>query len=212
MKKWRVLAGILALSLLVKLRQPKASKPSQKGDVDLVFLRRFLKLVKIIIPSVACKEFWLLNLFSGFLFARTLLSLYVAELDGRIVSSLVRGQKSLFLVNILSWMAVALPATYTNAMLTFLQNKLAIAFRTRLTSHLHAAYLQKMTFYKVANLDDRIKNADQLITQDVDKFCHAVSELYSNLTKPVLDVIVYNWQLAKNLGINGVFILGVCFS
>ncbi len=53
------------------------------------------------------------------------------------------------------WMAVAVPATYTNSMLTFLQSKLAIAFRTRLTNHLHKLYLADMTFYKVGNLDDR---------------------------------------------------------
>lgn len=191
----------------------KASKKkSKKAEVDAVFLKRFLGIAKIIIPGVSSKEFWLLNLFSGFLVARTILSLWVAELDGRIVSSLVRGQASNFLFYIGSWMGMALPATYTNSMLTFLQNKLAIAFRSRLTTHLHSAYLHQMTFYKVSNLDDRIKNADQLITQDVDKFCHAVSALYSNLTKPVLDVIVYNWQLAKNLGIGGVVALTVRFT
>jgi ATP-binding cassette subfamily D (ALD) long-chain fatty acid import protein len=90
-------------------------------------------------------------------------------------------------------------------MLTFLQNKLAIAFRTRLTSYLHDQYLQGMTFYKVANLDDRIKNADQLITQDVSRFCYAASELYSNITKPVLDVVMYNVQLAGSVGGEALF-------
>ncbi|KAI8806209.1 ABC transporter transmembrane region 2-domain-containing protein [Cladochytrium replicatum] len=102
-------------------------------------------------------------------------------------------------------MLVALPATYTNSMLTFLQNKLAIAFRTNLTNHLHDKYLRDMTFYKVANLDDRIKNADQLLTQDVTKFCHACSELYSNLTKPILDTMIYNYQLSRNVGGDGLF-------
>jgi ATP-binding cassette subfamily D (ALD) long-chain fatty acid import protein len=101
-------------------------------------------------------------------------------------------------------MLVAIPATYTNSMLTYLQSKLGIAFRTRLTSYLHDRYLKNMMFYKVANLDDRIKNADQLITQDVYKFCDKVAELYSNLTKPVLDTILYNWQLVNNVGGEGV--------
>ncbi|KAI9095204.1 ABC transporter transmembrane region 2-domain-containing protein [Phlyctochytrium arcticum] len=144
-------------------------------------------------------------MFSGFLVGRTILSLYVADLDGRIVSSLVRGEGKAFLRNILYWMAVALPATYTNSMLTFLQNKLAIAFRTRLTNYLHEHYLEDMTFYKVGNLDDRIKNTDQLITQDVSKFCFAVSGLYSNLSKPILDTVLYNAQLARNVGGEGIF-------
>lgn len=143
-------------------------------------------------------------LFSAFLLGRTALSLFVANLDGRITSALVRGQGSLFLRNIVLWMIVALPATYTNSMLSYLQAKLSIGFRTRLTDYLHNLYLSNMTFYKVANLDDRIKNADQLITQDVSNFCEKCSELYSNLTKPVLDVIIFNWQLTRNIGTEGV--------
>jgi len=55
---------------------------------------------------------------------RTLLSLYVASLDGSIVSALVRAQPRQFVLRILTWMAVAVPATYTNSMLTYLQSKL----------------------------------------------------------------------------------------
>ncbi|KAJ3327399.1 hypothetical protein HDU76_011873 [Blyttiomyces sp. JEL0837] len=175
-------------------------KGGPKGEVDMVFFKRLYRILKIIIPGVTSKEFILLNLFSGFLVARTILSLYVAELDGRIVSALVRGQGKQFLWGIAYWMGMAIPATYTNSMLTFLQNKLAIGFRTRLTNHLHNQYLSGMCFYKVGNLDDRIKNADQLITQDVNRFCHATSELYSNITKPILDVVIYNFQLAGSVG------------
>jgi ATP-binding cassette, subfamily D (ALD), peroxisomal long-chain fatty acid import protein len=130
-------------------------------------------------------------------------------LDGKIVSALVRGDSKGFILNIIYWMIVAIPATYTNSMLTYLQGKLAIGFRTNLTNYLHARYLKNMTFYKVANLDDRIKNADQLITQDVYKFCDKVSELYSNLTKPILDTVIYNWQVIQNVGGEGVFGMNV---
>lgn len=39
------------------------------------------------------------------------------------------------------------------------------------------------TFYKMANLDNRIANADQLLTQDVEKLSNSIAELYSNLSK-----------------------------
>jgi ATP-binding cassette, subfamily D (ALD), member 3 len=39
------------------------------------------------------------------------------------------------------------------------------------------------TFYKMANLDNRIANADQLLTQDVEKLSNSIGELYSNLSK-----------------------------
>jgi ATP-binding cassette subfamily D (ALD) long-chain fatty acid import protein len=68
----------------------KGKKKRISGDVDAVFLARFSRIFKIIVPSFACKESGLLCLFSGFLLGRTGLSLYVADLDGRIVSALVR--------------------------------------------------------------------------------------------------------------------------
>lgn len=46
-----------------------------------------------------------------------------------------------------------------------------------------------MTFYGISALDDRIKNADQLITVDVSKFSNSLAELYSNLAKPILDMV-----------------------
>lgn len=49
----------------------------------------------------------------------------------RIVSSLVRNNTSLFTLNILKWLAISVPACYCNAMLDFLQSKLALAYRTR---------------------------------------------------------------------------------
>jgi ATP-binding cassette subfamily D (ALD) long-chain fatty acid import protein len=210
---WRIKSGFSSKSdsksSTTSPRKGGKKRSKVVGEVDSVFVARFSRIFKIIVPGVTSKEFWLLTLFSGFLLGRTGLSLYVAELDGQIVSALVRGQGKQFIKNILYWMLVAIPATYTNSMLTYLQSKLAIGFRTRLTSYLHDRYLKGMMFYKVANLDDRIKNADQLITQDVDKFCDKVAELYSNLTKPVLDTVIYNWQLMNNVGGEGVFSMNV---
>ena len=82
----------------------KGKKKRVSGDVDALFLARIAKLFKIIIPGVSSKEFWLLGLFSGFLVGRTALSLYVAELDGRITAALVQGQGKQFLKNIVFWM------------------------------------------------------------------------------------------------------------
>lgn len=87
-----------------------------------------------------------------------------------------------------------------------MQSKLSIQFRTRLTTFIHEKYLSDMTFYAVGNLDDRIKNADQCITVDTMKFSNSLAELYSNLAKPILDVCIYNYQLSRNVGFEGVFI------
>ncbi|KAJ3552816.1 hypothetical protein NM688_g3953 [Phlebia brevispora] len=148
-------------------------------------------------------------------FILTVISLYVAALDGRIVASLVRAQPLAFLLNILKWLLVAVPATWTNSWLSYIQNKLSLAYRTRLTQEVMKQYLgdggeqNGKIFYKLANLDDRIKNPDQMITHDIQRFSSHLAAIYSNIAKPVLDVILYNYQLSQNVGAEGLVLLTV---
>lgn len=66
-----------------------------------------------------------------------------------------------------------------------------------------------MTFYSLSALDDRIKNADQLITVDVSRFSNSLAELYSNLAKPTLDIMVYNYSLSRSVGGEALFMMSL---
>ncbi|KAI8337052.1 ABC transporter transmembrane region 2-domain-containing protein [Chlamydoabsidia padenii] len=210
-----ILRGILSIYQVMnkfnkEQLKPISAKPldhkNKKIEVNMAFLRQIQGLLKIVMPGLRSKEFGMLVVHSGFLVFRTILSVYIAALDGRIVSALVQGKMKDFMMGIVWWMIMALPATYTNSMLTYMQSKLSIQFRTRLTTHIHEKYLTDMTFYTLGNLDDRIKNADQCITVDTMKFSNSLAELYSNLAKPILDVFIYNYQLSRNVGYEGVLI------
>ncbi|KAF1951075.1 hypothetical protein CC80DRAFT_528598 [Byssothecium circinans] len=190
---------------------PSAGEATGRKKVELnrEFFKSLLRLLKICIPGWKSKEFRLLIGHSVFLVLRTMISLYVAELDGKLVSSLVRGKGRDFLVGLAWWMTVAIPATFTNSMLSYHQCKLSLQYRTRLTHYIHNKYLSHMTFYTLSALDDRIKNADQLITVDVAKFSNSLAELYSNLAKPVLDMIIYNYSLSRSVGGEGLFFMSL---
>ena len=54
--------------------------------------------------------------------------------------------------------------------LDYLQKKLALSFRKRITNHFHDAYLKRMHYYKICNLDSRISNPDQRLTTDAEKW------------------------------------------
>ncbi|KAI1883123.1 hypothetical protein AGOR_G00241990 [Albula goreensis] len=82
-------------------------------------------------------------------------------------------------------------------------NELKLCFRIRLSKHLYDEYLQGYTYYKMGNLDNRIANADQLLTQDVERFCNSVVDLYSNLSKPLLDIGLYIFKLTTSIGAQG---------
>ncbi|KAI0735491.1 ABC transporter transmembrane region 2-domain-containing protein [Earliella scabrosa] len=191
-----------------------ASKP--RVAVDALFYQRLSRILRIVIPSLRSKEALLLCMHSSLLIFRTVISLYVAALDGKIVASLVRAQPVPFLLNILRWLLVAIPATWTNSWLSYVQNKLALAYRTRLTQEVMKQYLgddhdphDLKVFYKLANLDDRIKNPDQMITHDIQRFSTHLAAIYANVAKPVLDVILYNYQLSQNVGAEGLVLLTV---
>lgn len=78
-----------------------------------------------------------------------------------------------------------------------------------MTNYIHSKYLSNMTFYSLSALDDRIKNADQLITVDVSRFSNSLAELYSNLAKPILDMIIYNYSLSRSVGGEGLFMMSL---
>lgn len=82
-------------------------------------------------------------------------------------------------------------------------------YRARLTNYIHQKYLNDMTFYTLTALDDRIKNADQLITVDVKKFADGLSRLYGNLAKPILDLVIYSWSLSRHVGGESLFAMAL---
>ncbi|KAF5533097.1 ATP-binding protein cassette subfamily D (ALD) member 2 [Fusarium mexicanum] len=183
--------------------------PRKKVELNREFFRSLLRLLKIVVPGWRSKESRLLMSHSFFLVLRTLISLRVAEMDGAIVKALVKGNGKEFLKRIVWWMLIAVPATFTNSMLSYHQAELSLKYRSRLTQYIHDKYLSNLTFYGISALDDRIKNPDQLIAVDVSKFSNSLAELYSNLAKPLLDMTIYTWSLSKSVGGEGVVFMSL---
>ncbi|KAM5351869.1 hypothetical protein ACJ41O_004592 [Fusarium nematophilum] len=183
--------------------------PRKKVELNREFFRSLLRLLKIVVPGWRSKETRLLMSHSFFLVLRTLISLRVAEMDGAIVKALVKGNGKEFLKRIVWWMLIAVPATFTNSMLSYHQAELSLKYRARLTQFIHDKYLSNLTFYGISALDDRIKNPDQLIAVDVSKFSNSLAELYSNLAKPILDMTIYTYSLSKSVGGEGVVFMSL---
>ena len=64
-------------------------KKGKEIKVDAEFYRKLRRIIKVIMPHWRSKEAAMLVFHSSFLVFRTFLSVYIAELDGRIVSNLV---------------------------------------------------------------------------------------------------------------------------
>uniref|UniRef100_A0A8C9TRE2 ATP-binding cassette sub-family D member 3 n=1 Tax=Scleropages formosus TaxID=113540 RepID=A0A8C9TRE2_SCLFO len=174
----------------VKKLQKEAKK--DRAAVDKVFFARLCQILKIMVPRMFCKESGYLVLIAVMLVARTYCDVWMIQ-NGTMIES----QNLIF--HVYQFFQIAL----VNNFLKLGLNELKLRFRVRLTRHLYDAYLKGYTYYKMGNLDNRIANADQLLTQDVEKFCNSVVDLYSNLSKPLLDIALYIFKLTSAIGAQG---------
>ncbi|XP_072560544.1 ATP-binding cassette sub-family D member 3-like isoform X2 [Paramormyrops kingsleyae] len=147
-----------------------------------------------------CKESGYLLLVAAMLLARTYCDLWMIH-NGTMIESAIIGRSAKDFKKYLFGFITTMPfMSLINNSLKLGLNELKLLFRARLSAHLYDEYLKDYTYYKMGNLDNRIANADQLLTQDVEKFCSCVVDLYSNLTKPLLDIGLYIFKLSTAMG------------
>lgn len=151
-------------------------------------------------PQAFCKESGYLLLIAVMLVARTYCDVWMIH-NGTMIESAIIGRSTTtfkrYLVNFITVMPFI---SLVNNFLKLGINELKLCFRVRLTNHLYNDYLKGFTYYQIGNLDNRIANPDQLITQDVEKFCNSVVDLYSNVSKPLLDILIYIFKLNTAIG------------
>lgn len=184
---------------------------SHKPNLDRTFLRQLRAVLRIALPGWRTPEAALLSAHSFFLVFRTVLSIAVARLDGRIVRDLVNADGKGFLKGLGLWFALAVPSTYTNTMIHYLQATLALRLRSRLARYTHDLYLSSapdMRYYRVA-LEGGLEDVDQYITSDIAAFCESLAGIYGNILKPSLDILLFTSQLSRTLGLRGTVLLAL---
>ncbi|XP_044156656.1 ATP-binding cassette sub-family D member 3 isoform X1 [Bufo gargarizans] len=175
----------------------------EKAVVDRLFFARIGRILKILVPKTFCKESGYLTLIAIMLVARTYCDIWMIQNGTFIESAIIGRSRKDFKKYLLNFMAAMPAISLVNNFLKLGLNELKLCFRERLTKHLYDEYLKSFTYYKMGNLDNRIANADQLLTQDVEKFCNSVVDLYSNLSKPFLDIVLYIFKLTNAIGAQG---------
>ncbi|KAM9903405.1 hypothetical protein OXX69_007937, partial [Metschnikowia pulcherrima] len=137
---------------------------SQRNLLNSKFINQIVILWRILIPRVYSKNSSLLLTQCLFLILRTWLSLIIAKLDGQIVKNLISANGKKFARDLIYWILIAFPASYTNAAIKYLTNRLSLGFRTNLIRYIHDMYLDRvMTYYKISLNSDDIENIDQYI-------------------------------------------------
>ncbi|EDX18414.1 GD17461, partial [Drosophila simulans] len=178
----------------------KKEKKAGKAHVNSVFFKQLRQLLPILIPGFWSVETGLLFLVAAALIGRSVSDIWMIQNATVVESTIIHMNRTKFKTALLKYLT-ALPAiSVVTNVLKWSLGELKLRFRTNLTHHLYSQYLNGYTYYKMSNLDNRIANADQLLTTDIDKFCESATDLYSNISKPVLDIFIYVYRLTVNLG------------
>uniref|UniRef100_A0A673ZE82 ATP-binding cassette sub-family D member 3 n=1 Tax=Salmo trutta TaxID=8032 RepID=A0A673ZE82_SALTR len=194
---------LVLLHINQALMPPDKAAKKDRAAVDYVFFLRISKIIRIMVPRWFCKETGYLVLIAAMLVARTYCDVWMIQ-NGTMIESAIIGRSNTDFKNYLFNFCKVMPLiALVNNFLKLGLNELKLRFRVRLTKHLYDEYLKGYTYYKMGNLDNRIANADQLLTQDVERFCNSVVDLYSNLSKPLLDIGLYIFKLTSAIGAQG---------
>lgn len=204
-------AGIVALILKNSKKKDRSNmnieKLGKNGKkmvlVDSNFFYKLLKLLKIAIPRLIGKETISIFVLSGLLIARTVLSIWVQDLKGSWVRAIVKRDMPKFINKMIVMTLYSFPSAVVNSGLTYINNILGLYFRQNITSYFQKEYLKSMCFYQITNLDVRIANPDQIFSSDIELWANSVANLYSNVSKPLLDLILMIRKLSETMGYEG---------
>lgn len=183
--------------------QNKTKSRETKAVVNAAFFSQLFRLLKIMVPSLISAEFFYTILAAVMMILRTYCDVWMIKNGTSIERAIISRDANAFKHYILRFISLMLPISLVNSLLKYSLNEMSLRFRTRITNYLYREYMNGFTYYKIGNLDNRIANADQLLTQDVDRFCQSVVDLYSNVSKPILDIGIYAVKLTGSIGGQG---------
>lgn len=167
----------------------------------------------ILIPKVFDKNSYLLASHIAFLIARTWLTLLVTKLDGQITKDLMSFNIKYFMRDMIYWFLFAVPASYINSSIKYLTRRISLNFRTNLVRYCHDLYMDsKLVYYKLQYNNNSIEEYklnhqtfNQYVTEDIKRFCDSLTNLFTNVGKPTVDLIFFAIYLRDNIGNLGIF-------
>ncbi|KAA3457390.1 ABC transporter D family member 1-like [Gossypium australe] len=160
-----------------------------------------------IVPTVFDKQGAQLLAVAFLVATRTWLSDQIATLNGTTVKYVLEQDKAGFIrlmsISVLQSAASAVIAPS----LRHLTATLALGWRIRLTQHLLKNYLRNNAFYQVFQMSSKNIDADQRITDDLEKLTTDLSGLVTGMVKPSVDILWFTWRMKLLTGRRGVSIL-----
>lgn len=127
---------------------------------------------------------------AGTLILKTVCDLWLINNGTMIESGIINADIKKLQYNIGQFFLIMPSLALVNNSLKFFVHQLRLNVRYKLSVLLYNRYVEGLTYYRINVFDNSIQNVDQLLTNDLDKFSHALVDVYTNVAKPLLDVII----------------------
>ena len=155
--------------------------------------RQILDILKLIMGP---KEYLYCVGIALVLVAKTSNDLWLISNGTQVESAIITADKEKLKQNLRSFFfAMPLLALVSNALKYFMAN-LRLNLRQNLSELTYRKYLHGLTYYRINTFDSDMQNVDQLLTVDIEKFCNTVVDVYTNISKPILDIIILIYKLS----------------
>eukprot|EP00300_Choanocystis_sp_HF-7_P033350 c45677_g1_i1.p1 GENE.c45677_g1_i1~~c45677_g1_i1.p1 ORF type:complete len:644 (-),score=146.19 c45677_g1_i1:79-2010(-) len=183
---------------LADLQAAARNQPKSKPKISFQDLYAVLKI------AFGKRELFNLFILTVFLLFRTVLTLWVASSFGTVMKLLCRKDWRKLSFRIQTFASWSVLCAIVNGALKYLQFLLEANIRQRLTSTAHKKYMERMNYYITNKVGtDKFENADQLITDNINAFSETLSDCYSNMVKPGMDLVMFTYDTARAMGIQG---------
>ncbi|KAJ0547205.1 putative ABC-type fatty-acyl-CoA transporter [Helianthus annuus] len=180
--------------------------PQLRNDPRVLPLR-IAAMFKVLVPTVLDKQGAQLLAVALLVVSRTWISDRIASLNGTTVKYVLEQDKAAFIRLIGVSVLQSAASSFVAPSLRHLTARLALGWRIKLTSHLLKNYLSKNAYYKVFQMSGVSIDADQRITQDLEKLTTDLSGLVTGMVKPTVDILWFTWRMKMLTGRRGVAIL-----
>ena len=94
-------------------------------------------MLKVVVPSWTCKEAKYLALLTLMLALRTQMSIWLADVNGKVVKAIVERNLRNFVFRIFYLGCFAIPSSAVNSGMEYFSKLLSVAFRERITEYFH---------------------------------------------------------------------------
>jgi len=189
-----------------KIREAKRRNNSKKtekteSEPQKSLLQELKLLLPLAFPSPFSRSSIHLLLFTVNLIVRILLTVKIAKMTGRLGKLIGSGQFTKMFRLQAVFALWCFPAAIVNSLLYFFSNELALSMRVNLTKAIHELYFNHLVFYRSVNIGkNKMEDVDHRTTQDLKKLTTTLSEMYGNLLKPILEVVILSHSLSQLMG------------